>query len=167
MASNLLSKRQEAEIVSLLKRNKGSLRPIHVVKAARRPSSALHRLIGWHLSDEELAHAHRIERARLAIQALRLRQATIDSCAVSDPSLKIELQRLVREDARATIRYDFDLNEAYRSVAIEVSSGRSGAIRKQIIRELKTFLSTRAVLDSLIHEILSGAIREIESRTKG
>lgn len=149
-----LTQAQEAAIRSLIRR--GQVTAAQVVEAARPEDSPLHRFIGWHRTDAELADAYRLERARLALMLYRLhaqeetqRELSRVRNAEERDRLKETLKALEQNSARGLISYQderYTETPVYRSVAREYAEGNESRILFELVRELEQWVGSRATL---------------------
>lgn len=149
-----LTKTQESELLAMIRAGRGKVSPEAVVDAAKSPASSLHSLVGWDRSDDELAHRYRLERARLVLAALKLRddeetqrQLSRVKSAPERERLASVLAQMEAVGARRTISYETgNTKRCYRDVVQELTNGNEARVLQQLRRELEIFVQSRACL---------------------
>lgn len=158
-----LTKEQAEELTRLLRTHRGHLKPEDVVEASRPEESTLHTFMCWHTGDDELAARYRLDRARLCLSMLRLREAEETSrplMRIKDEQERVRLsgmlEQMKKQGARRLINYadgrrGEDGTEGYRDVVQEFASGREGRILRELLRELTQWVNSRGLLHPEFH----------------
>lgn len=160
-----LSKAQTEALEEVVRRRKGNPRPADVVKAAEHPESPLHRLIGWHRDDDAVARAYRLERARLVLAALRLRESEQQQAEAGRAADARERARLAsalaglkERDARALINYG--RGDGYVPVMREYADGGEQRILGRLLEGLDAFVRNQAALHAEFHAYMAKVAEE-------
>lgn len=170
-----LTEEQRQEVLRLLRQHRGTISAEIVLDFSADSNTALHTFCWWDKSDSDLARRQRLERARLAIAEITLKQAEVELRRTAAERLAPEMRRLEAEIRRleeGQARRTFSFAEkrggtgsSYTDlVLIKKDPDLEAAMRRQLLKELATFVRTRAFLDREFHECCREFLQEMEER---